>query len=280
MGTHDWVLRVATKREHTTSPWRSDSWTHISAGVGRFWADPMVVRAGVDYHVFVEEYSRAQQKAHIAVVTLDEGGRFVDAAPVLEEGYHLSYPFVFEYRGCWYMVPDSSANKSIDVYECLDFPHKWVHAQTLFKGLDAADTTLVCYEEKWWLFTAVRDVAGSAEYDELFLFCADSPLSTKWTPHPQNPLVSDARRARPAGRFFTLGDCLYRPSQDCSVRYGYGVRVNQVVTLTSHDYEETEVDFIEPDGDAHVLATHTLSFADGLLVMDGLRWHRRTPLLS
>lgn len=280
MGTHDWILRVATKREHTMSPWRADSWTHISAGMGRFWADPMVVRAGSVYYVFVEEYSYAKRKAHIAVVTLDERGRFVDAAPVLEESYQLSYPFVFEYHGCWYMVPESSANRSIDVYQCLEFPHTWVHARTLVKGIDAADATLVCYGEKWWLFTAVRDVAGSAEYDELLLFSADSPLSTTWTPHPQNPLVSDARRARPAGRFFTLGDRLYRPSQDCSVRYGYGVRVNKVMTLTSDDYEEAEVDFVEPEGDAHLLATHTLSFADDLVVMDALRWHRRTRLLS
>ena len=184
----------------------SKSWVDLSAGAGYFWADPMVVPVEAGYYVFVEEYVHAQRKARIAVVTLDEEGRFVESAPALEEDYHLAYPFVFEYGGCRYMVPDSSSKRAIDIYECVDFPHRWAHARTLFTGLDAADTTLVEHEGKWWLFAAVRDVAGSAEYDELFAFSADSPLSTTWIEHPRNPLVSDARRARPAGRFVALGD--------------------------------------------------------------------------
>ena len=131
---------------------------------------------------------------------IDEEGRWKQPYPVLERPYHLSYPFVFEHDGNTYMLPETAANGTIELYECEEFPHRWVLKKTMMEGVYAVDSTLHFHEGRWWLFTNIRDNEGASSDDELFLFFADSPLAENWTPHPLNPIVSDASCARPAGR--------------------------------------------------------------------------------
>jgi hypothetical protein len=64
---------------------------------------------------------------------------------------------------------------------------------------------------------------------------------------------------------------LYRPAQDCSVRYGYAVKLNEVTLLTPTEYAETLAADLLPDWDRRVIATHTLAYTPGLTVIDALR---------
>ena len=54
-----------------------------------------------------------------------------------------------------------------------------------------------------------------------------------------NPIVSDVRRARPAGRVLSRDGELIRPSQDCSGRYGRAVAFNRIVRLTPTEFGES-----------------------------------------
>jgi hypothetical protein len=126
---------------------------------------------------------------------------------------------------------------------------------------------------RWWLFAAIAPYGGAA--DELHLFHAPSPLGP-WTPHRGNPVKSDVRGARPAGRPFRHGGRLLRPGQDGSRRYGWAIRIFEVRRLDPEGFEEVEVGWIPPRWRAGLLATHTLNFAEGLTVIDGVldrpRW--------
>ncbi|MFQ5904395.1 MAG: hypothetical protein ACE5JO_11970, partial [Candidatus Binatia bacterium] len=104
--------------------------------------------------------------------------------------------------------------------------------------------------------------------DELFLFCSDNPLSNKWRGHQQNPVISDVRRSRPGGRVFEYNGALYRPSQDCSRRPGYGLKINQILALNEAEYKETEVSSIERDWDKSVIGVHTLAHENKLTMVD------------
>ena len=75
-----------------------------------------------------------------------------------------------------------------------------------------------------------------------------------------NPIVSDVRRARSAGNIFLHNGKLIRPSQDCSKRYGYGIRLNEIKVLNEDEYVEDEIDFIDPGWDSKVEAVHTINF--------------------
>lgn len=245
---------------------------------GHFWADPMVVADGADRYVFYEDYRNDRARGHIAVAPIDRAGRLGAAQMALERPYHLSYPWVFAHGGQWYMVPETQANRTIEVYRCLAFPSRWQFSHVLMADVRAVDATFLQHEGRWWMFANVAEFEGSATSDELCAFWADDPLSTHWQPHPHNPVVSDVGRARPAGPFVRRDGRLFRPSQDCASEYGGAVCVNEVLALTETAYEERCVGRLEATWDPHVVAMHTVSEHDGQVVLDGkLRSRRGQP---
>ena len=123
------------------------------------------------------------------------------------------------------------------------------------------------------MFTTMA-VEGSLNYDELYLFHAESPLGT-WRPHPHNPVKSDVRSARSAGRLFEHEGVLYRPAQDCSVRYGHAISLNHLHRIDRQGYDETVVSKILPSWRSDLRGTHTLNYSDGLTVVDALLRRRR-----
>ena len=90
----------------------------------RFWADPFPIDVGGRTYIFVEEYPYRTRKGHIAVIEIDERGQVSGHRKVLERDYHLSYPLVFPYRGTLYMIPETTANRTVELYRCMEFPHR------------------------------------------------------------------------------------------------------------------------------------------------------------
>jgi hypothetical protein len=234
------------------------------------WADPHIFVKDGRRHVFIEEVPQGSRRGRIAVFEMNDGNEVPAPRPVLERPYHLSYPFVFEWQGGIYMIPQSTGQQAIELYRCTAFPHSWEFVKYLVKGIDAVDTTLVMRDGRWWLFTCTRDNSGYSPSEELCIFHADSPVSDRWVAHPLNPVISDVRRARPAGAFIEHNNHLYRPSQDCSVRYGYGTRINQVEVLTESEYAEREVAFLEPVWDRRVKGIHSVAVNRSHTVIDAL----------
>jgi len=235
----------------------------------RLWADPFVLYKNNQYYIYLEEMEY-NDKGHISLIVMDEQGNYENPVIVLEKPFHLSYPFVFEWQGDCYMIPESGANKTIDAYKCTQFPDKWVFHKTLMKNVKAADATLFFHQDKWWLFVNIQENEGASNWEELYLFYSDNPLSDNWTPHPQNPIVSDVRRSRPAGKIYEQNGNFYRPAQDCSKAYGYGMRINQIVVMNENEYKEVEVRYIEPDWDKDIKGVHTLSKEHKLTVIDAI----------
>jgi len=80
----------------------------------------------------------------------------------------------------------------------------------------------------------------------------------------------DVKSARMAGQIIQMNGALYRPSQDCSVRYGYAININKIVTLSKTDFEEVKITTILPNGEKGLLGVHTLNYEDGIIVIDKL----------
>lgn len=235
----------------------------------KIWADPFVISKDNHYYIYFEEMEHGK-KGHISLLVLDENGRYGNPVKVLEKPYHMSYPFIVEWESDYYMIPESAENKSIDVYKCTRFPDEWAYHSTLMDGVRAADTTLFFHQEKWWLFTNMQEYEGASNCSELYLFHSDTPFGNKWVPHPLNPIVSDVRRARPAGGIFTENGEIFRPSQDCSMRYGYAMRISKILKLDENDYQEVEVEYIQPDWSPNIKATHTINRKNRITLIDGV----------
>jgi len=260
-----WILLYDIRDEISTSLCR---FKRITPPKDLFWADPFIVSRDNKYYIFIEEGLCPDGKGHISVIVMNKDGTWEPAVPVVEAPYHLSYPFVFEFENDSYMIPESYENHTVELYKCTEFPRKWEFQKTLMERCRAVDTTLLQWEGKWWMFSNRTETEGAPPTDELFLHYSDSPLSDNWIPHQRNPVVSDVRSARPAGRLFVRDGRLYRPSQNCSPHYGYGFNICEITKLTETDYEERVVSRVEPNWDRKIVSTHTLNYEDGLTVID------------
>ena len=118
------------------------------------------------------------------------------------------------------------------------------------------------------MFSGIKENNGASNSDELFLFHSDNPLSDKWEPHPENPIISDSRKARPGGKIFSYRNSFYRPSQDCSNYYGYGISINQIKKLNEDKYEEIQVSSILPKWTNKITRVHTFTYDSGLSIID------------
>lgn len=237
-----------------------------------FWADPFVwVRDGRRY-VFFEEFPYATRRGRISALGLDARGRPLgDAFPVIEEPYHLSYPFLFEFGDELYMMPEKKAAGRLDLYRCTAFPHAWSREATLIEGMRIADANLFEHEGRWWLFCAAKQ-RRSRINETLVAFYADHPLSIDWTPHPGNPLVRDFRRARPGGRVFRDDTGrLLRPTQDCVRRYGYGLGISEVTQLSTKAFAERQVWYASGEDAGRWRAMHHMDWHAGIMAMDAQR---------
>jgi len=243
---------------------------HLTPPKDKFWADPFPVKFGGKYFIFFEEYLYDEDKAHISVMEVSASGP-TDPEPVLKCDYHLSYPFVFYWDERYWMIPETAANKTIELYACESFPGKWKLDRVLFEGVAAKDATLFEFDGLWWMFVAISDVESA---DELHLYFSSSPLGP-WKPHKRNPVKSDVRNSRPAGRLFFWNGDLYRPAQDSSRRYGYGITINRVVRLTPDEFAEQEVSKILPQWQKTLRGTHTLNICEDLTIVDCLVHRRR-----
>lgn len=240
----------------------------------RFWADPFLVAQHGRTYVFFEEWVYAKGRGHVACMELHPDGSHSPPQAVLERPYHLSYPFVFQYQGEWYMIPETAANHTVELYRCEQFPHRWVWVQTLLSGVEAYDATLLEYQGKWWMFVSMRHHPHCSPSELLYLFYADTPLANTWVAHPNNPVVTEAARARPAGRLFVRDGKLYRPSQNCAGSYGRGLNLNWVKQLDENNYSEIVLGQCLPEGRCHLHGVHTLDSTQGLTVMDAVYVHR------
>ena len=243
----------------------------------KFWADPHIIQRDGVYHLFIEEFDRRGGRGHIAWLTIDEAGHCSAPQPIIRQPYHMSYPFVFAHAGELYMVPETFENRTIELYRCTEFPRKWELHRTLMRDVVAFDPTLLNHSGRWWLFANIVENPGASYNDELFLFWADEPTSCDWQPHDCNPIVSDVRRARSAGRIFSQDGKLYRPAQDCSGEYGQALAIQEIQTLTETQYAEREAAEIKPTWSPKIKCVHTLSQAGDLTAID-IRLDRRKVL--
>jgi hypothetical protein len=233
----------------------------------RYWADPFALERAGRHYIFFEEYMLAAAKAHLMAVEVGRGGERGVPVRVLERPYHLSYPFLIEEGGELFMIPETGANRTVEIYRCHRFPDDWRLEKVLLRGARFVDATVHRAGDRWWMFVNAG-ADGTELHDELYLYHADSLLG-EWRPHPANPLKSDARSARPAGRLFEREGALYRPAQICAPLYGSGISINRVLRLDPLEYVEREEERIYPEHPAGLLGLHTVNRAGELAVIDG-----------
>jgi len=237
----------------------------IESPRGHSYADPFLFEKDGKTWLFFEDYTYLKEIGVIACAQVLPDGGIVNARTVLAPGSHLSYPFVFEHEGQVYMLPESSGKKSVELYRAETFPDVWNLEKVLFHGAIAVDTTLWVENGVYWFFVTITDPPEAGP--QLFLFYAES-LTGEWHYHPSNPICSDVRFARGAGKIFLENGQRIRPSQDHSHGYGCACNFRQILKLTKTSYRETSLGSIQPTWEKGLSGTHTYNRCGPFEVID------------
>ena len=189
---------------------------------GTWIADPFVYEANGEHYLFAEVFVKDRNKGVIGYF------RFIDGEPVyqgiaIEQSYHMSYPCIFQYQGSYFMIPETSANKTIEMYHAEHFPDKWVLDTVLQKGEKWIDTTVRFQEGNPQLFTYRR--AGR----EWRLTQYNLDMSKRKI-NAANEVRYHANSGRPAGFFFGEKNNL-RPAQNCIRMYGEEIIVYEMDSI-------------------------------------------------
>ena len=233
---------------------------------GSFWADPFPLEVNGKIWVFYEEFDYPSQKGKIGVGCWN-GNSLEGSKIILEEPWHLSYPFLWEEEGQVYLIPESGESGNLWLYRAMDFPHKWEKVGLFFPG-EAYDPTLLKWEDRYWLFVNRKAHEGSSPFVELYAYYSDSLIHPEWKAHALNPIVSDVRSSRPAGNFFHKEGKWYRPAQDSGKRYGYQIKIQEIIELSPKSFQEKTVQILSPDERSGELGRHTLNFTKTLVFSD------------
>lgn len=222
---------------------------------GKGLADPFVYSKDGKEYCFVEEIDEANSKGSIVVYELFQTSA-IRLGTVLDENFHLSFPYIFEYEGQLLMLPESHQNQDIRLYECIDFPLQWKLKHIIMNNISAVDTLLFHKDNKWWIFTNTNQSNDPGHFYEMVIFSADSPFEKEWTPHPLNPVYVDASRARNGG-FFQSDNKFYRVSQAQGIdNYGKSATINEIIELTDGSFREVRIANILPYFKKGIKGTH------------------------
>lgn len=269
LGYRQWVLGHQQRSPEAPPP---TDWSEMAVVVPprqTFWADPFPVHDEADRPwVLVEEYDWNGPGRAVLAALRPQGDTWVKEATILERDVHLSWPNAFRWDGQWWMLPEASAGGTLDLYRATHFPLGWEHAATWFSGMEIADPVVVEHQGRWWLFAAVG-VPGAGALEQLWAWHGPTPLGP-WEPHRRNPLLRDARRARPGGNFVHHHGRLYRVAQEAGREYGEATRLTRVVRLDAEGFEEVDVARIGPDWRRDLWRTHTLNGDRGHWWVDAL----------
>ncbi|MFH2021252.1 MAG: hypothetical protein ABIJ34_07570 [archaeon] len=199
-----------------------------------FVADPFLLKHNNTYYLFFEAMDRDKDKGVIVLATSNDTQIWSYDRVVLEEKYQLTYPHVFEWQGEFFMVPETVATNSIQLYKASNFPYNWTKQATLIAGDEFVDSTPIYFDNTWWIFTSIRDKTMRLYYA--------SDLYGPWYEHRQSPFyIDNYNMSRASGRFLIVNNTIIRFTQKDFPKYGLEVNAFQVMNLTKREFGETFV---------------------------------------
>jgi len=230
-------------------------------------ADPFLIVAADALTVAFEEYDFFRMRGRISSFTI-KNGEVSAASPVIDNGRHMSYPYVVRHCGAVYLIPETWDRGELAIYSFDASARRWRNSATILSNFAAVDATLVRFDGRWWMFCGNQ---ADSPMSKLYLWYSDD-LFGPWRPHAANPVKDDVSCSRSGGTPFVHQGVLYRPAQDNRETYGGSIVVNRVVRLTTTAFREESVSQVRPAANGrYPRGLHTVAQAGGITLVDGRR---------
>jgi hypothetical protein len=211
---------------------------------GRFLADPFAIETEGGLLLLAEDFRWTTARGMISGVRVSDA-HVSEPRIVFDLPVHMSYPYLLRHEGQLCCVPETNEAREVVLYILDEQSLEWSKVEVLVGGRRLADSTIFEWNGRWWL------LATDVEDDQVLnLHAWHAPsLTGPWEEHAANPVKTDVRSSRPAGRPFVHEGMLYRPAQDCSEVYGGAVTINRVLELTPTHFREETAGMVRPHRD-------------------------------
>lgn len=236
--------------------------------VNELHADPFLLKnPNGQYHILFEKLCKYKGYGEIHIKTLNKDFEILSSKILLEFSNHLSYPSVFVENSKTFIIPESSEDGNLYLYE-FDFKNICLKNKTiLIENKPLLDTTFLKYAGKYWLFSTQR---GPHSNSKLLIHYSDN-IDGPFRAHKMNPFKNNSFGCRPAGNFIEFDGSYYRPTQNCSEYYGGSIVINKLILLNEHDFKEEFHFEIKPEHiGKKIKGIHTINFIEDIIVLDGL----------
>ena len=238
----------------------------------RFFADPFLFNEDQKYYyILCEELTFWEGKGRISCLKVSkETYELADRWIVIDEPYHLSFPFC-ELSSDW-VIPEACKSGKTFAYRIDRNTYKIKEKREI---LNEGLIDNVYYRDEdgnVWLFAGHIKIPST----ELFVYKLDEDGAFYQT--QKEPIESNNRTTRGAGRFFKYKDILYRPVQDCLGRYGKQTKILRINSLSNSGYSTEEVCTLNSFENPPFNETmHTFNVYDNVIIIDGSKDYFRFP---
>lgn len=232
-----------------------------------YFADPFVIARDNDTYMFFEWFSNRNGKADIAMAKKSEDFKIYHKITDFPE--HRSYPYIFDYQGEIYCIPEAYKTGKVSLYRFIekDGQASLQWDCDLLQGT-FVDTTLLDHDDRFYLFTTPQ----AQSHTHLLLYIADN-LRGPYRPHYNNPVKVDCSDSRMAGKIQTVEGKLVRPAQNSTHHYGESITLNKITQLNEYQYIEETIKEIKPFWKtAYDKGIHTINSDGGITVFDAKRF--------
>mgnify|MGYP001441504466 CR=1 FL=1 len=177
---------------------------------------------------------------------------------------HLAYPYALKHNSTTYIYPDSSQFEAPFLLlrdDKFSANFKTMTIDIPFLRTGVTDPSVVSIGDKFYMFGTLPEDPGV-----LRLWVGDDCTFSNAFEHECSPVHIGPTGCRSGGRIFVNLGSMYRIAQDLSRRYGDGLCIYKIVTLTPSSFEECfikSVKFERP-----VCGPHTFDANDSLICWD------------
>ena len=233
-----------------------------------FLADPCWISESE--RLFTAECFHYRRRIGSLLLVKESDGKAVPMGTIKVNNVHHSYPMVYPHGDAFLVIPESAGCNSVNAIS-IDRSGKVIDETPILSGMRLVDPTVFSHGGAYWMFANPLDNFD----DELVVFRGESVVGP-WYATALGPL--SIPNCRGAGRIFAKDGILYWPTQYNSDRYGGGVVLRRIISLTETELEHDVAAVIMPDPKgSRPLGFHTVSNGENHYLVDGLA-HAFSPI--
>lgn len=255
---------------------------------GRYWlADPFVFEKNGVVYLFYEAYDLVLRRGLIGYSIYEDNNTPAKINIIINETYHLSFPYIFEFNDDIYIMPETSGDYSLYVYKALSFPNVWEKVSYVLSDVYACDSIFIRGLDGDYLLTS-----------EMYHNVPDGKYASCWVKNyiynVKDLTVQDSEGMkvaegefgiRNAGAVFSENGKMFRIGQDCRYsQYGRGLVLFEIKSLSP--YIEKKIELWEmSDFDSHItrsdatalVGVHTYNISNNYEIIDFSQTKRVCP---